>query len=623
MKGAKLFFVLTLVSINFLATSCYFHFTRSKNNSSDSQYYLLSYYPNGAQGDIYEEEILSGEKFTIKDNFYDAPEDLKFAFWNTRRDGRGTSYTAGETISMPCHDLYLFAHWISCDSYSIVYKNCEDADNTANPGEFTKTEDITLSPASKTGYIFNGWYLTPDFSDEGITSWLAGEKNKTLSIYAKWTPETRSVTYKAGNSSESEYSLEVNYDDTITLSDCLFEAPKNKKFSYWSIDGENYSAGETFGPVKNNLEIKAVFEYFARGDVSRKNIQINDKIFENTAEVCVVPPASSAKITGSDDVWSSYIWNEDHNDFKGAFIENRTVSLSPYAVSKYMVTKELFTAVFGRLPTSDSKDLDDSEISDFVAVGGINFYAGIAFCNKLTLLTGGTTEDLAYSIEGVDWENLTYSDIPTSKNVVWNNVVCDLSKPGYRLLTEAEWEFAARGGNTNSPEFNYAYPGFNTAKPITLGYSLEEGTELNLIDEGYEYCISSKSILNNWSRIADEATIEYAWLNLSGNNKVHQTGLLKPNSLGIYDMAGNLWEWLWDYYSDSPTDADNLYTNEENVVVNPMGPETGSYRMRKGCNFMEEWGLAVKATSGYRGERMEEQKTGANYGLRIGRSLVD
>lgn len=623
MKRTELYSIIILFVFSFLVTSCVYQVKRHDGNSStEPQLFYVTYLPNGANGEFLEEEILSGEQFTIKDNFYEAPKDMKFAYWNTRRNGRGTTYNAGDTIKMPYYDLYLYAYWIDSDSYSIVYKNCEEADNSENVGEFKKTDDITLSEPTKTGYIFEGWYLTEDFSEEAITGWAAGEKNGSITIYAKWTPEKRTLNYKAGIGTGSDKSFEVDYDDILELPDCLFIPPRNKKFTNWIINGEEYKTGESFGPVHDDLEISAEYEYFSSGDVSKKFIEINGKVLEKTEEVCVVSPVSSYVINGSDDVWSSYIWKDDHYDFKGAFSDGRKISLSPYAVSKFMVTRELFKEVFGEESLKNSSAVYQNENSDYVPAGGISWYISIAFCNKLTLLTGGTADDLVYYVENVDWETLTIDDIPVIKDLAWEAAECDITKSGYRLLTEAEWEFAARGGDTSREEFNYAYPGVNSLKPLT--YSKEEGDEMDLANYGYEYKISSKTTtLDNWSILADDVTLEYAWLKNNSNGTPHEAGLLKPNSLGIYDMAGNLWEWVWDYYIENPTDADYLYQNDNGLVVNPMGPETGTYRIRKGSNFQTDWGMAVKASSGYRGERMEAKSKGENYGLRIGRSLVN
>jgi formylglycine-generating enzyme required for sulfatase activity len=98
---------------------------------------------------------------------------------------------------------------------------------------------------------------------------------------------------------------------------------------------------------------------------------------------------------------------------------------------------------------------------------------------------------------------------------------------GYRLPTEAEWEYAARGGDKSKHTF---YAG--AEKPD-----------------------------------------EVIWYK-ENTNKTQPTGQKVPNELGLYDMNGNVWEWVWDwydggYYQHSPTD-------------NPTGPESGNYRVMRG-----------------------------------------
>jgi formylglycine-generating enzyme required for sulfatase activity len=169
---------------------------------------------------------------------------------------------------------------------------------------------------------------------------------------------------------------------------------------------------------------------------------------------------------------------------------------------------------------------DDSETQHQVSVS--NFYIG-----KYEV-----TQAQWKAIMGNNPSRFKGDDLPI-ENVSWNDVQEFLQKlnektgKSFRLPTEAEWEYAARGGTRSR---NYFYAGGNTLNKM-------------------------------------------AWFMDNSNKTTHSVGSKQPNELGIYDMSGNVWEWCndWyskDYYSKSPQS-------------NPTGTASGSGRVRRGGS----WGL--------------------------------
>jgi len=135
------------------------------------------------------------------------------------------------------------------------------------------------------------------------------------------------------------------------------------------------------------------------------------------------------------------------------------------------------------------------------------------------------------------------------ENVSWNDVqvfikkLNSMEKTGkYRLPTEAEWEYAARA-KTDSAYF------YNEYKPD--GWNMEEA-----------YCIE----LN---------LSEIGWYKKTSIHRTHPVGEKKPNSWGLYDMSGNVWEWCSDFYGPYPSTS----------VTDPPGPSSGRDHVLRGGSF--------------------------------------
>ncbi len=186
-----------------------------------------------------------------------------------------------------------------------------------------------------------------------------------------------------------------------------------------------------------------------------------------------------------------------------------SVTLSDFYIGKYEVTQELWTAVMGSNP---SKFTGTNLLVEMVSWNDCQ-----TFITKLNELTGKT----------------------------------------FRLPTEAEWEYAARGGNKSQ---GYKYSGSNSIDDV-------------------------------------------AWYTSNSSSKTHEVGTKQPNELGIYDMSGNVWEWCSDWYGSYSSSSQ----------TNPTGPTSGSNRVLRGGG----WDInAGHCRVSYRDDSNPSYRNG-NFGFRL------
>lgn len=208
--------------------------------------------------------------------------------------------------------------------------------------------------------------------------------------------------------------------------------------------------------------------------------------------------------------------NRDNEKF---VIKRHEVALSDYMIGKTEVTQELWQAVMGSNPSHFR--------GDSLPVENVSWDECIVFIKKLNEFT-------------ID-----------SRPKGW----------AFCLPTEAEWEYAARGGNMSQ---NYKYSGGNDIDSV-------------------------------------------AWHGGNSSNKTHAVATKSPNELGLYDMSGNVWEWCYDWYgscSDAPQ-------------TNPIGPSSGSRHVIRGVGwrkYSEPWTVfhRISGTPGYNSNRL---------GLRLAMSI--
>lgn len=185
-----------------------------------------------------------------------------------------------------------------------------------------------------------------------------------------------------------------------------------------------------------------------------------------------------------------------------------SVKLSPFFIAETETTQKLWTSIMGSNP---AKFRGDDKPVEYVS-----WLDTIRFCNELSLRDG---LEPAYTIEG--------------STATWNRAA-----NGYRLPTEAEWEYAARGG-----------PLASSADAPLKRSPFAGGTDADAV----------------------------AWYDRNSAKSTQPVGKKAPNELGLYDMSGNVWEWCWDWYGNYPT----------NDVVDYDGVSTGAVQkvMRGGAWF--------------------------------------
>ncbi len=424
------------------------------------------------------------------------------------------------TIKSTPQDARIFIHGVEVGKTNkqLFYYPGEYKLSLAKSGYETVTDSITITEGADNSFDYTllkvAAMLTIETTPDDAEIYVNGAKQKTNSsniapgkykIEVKsigYFPETRTVVADKNNPRVETFTLRRITGNLQLLIEPMETSVRLERDGA-VIDSWTGSAVKKDIPIGDYTMVFSADGY----PVQRRLISVaNDQTTNLNIDMKEAPPADtiSERIEKPTAVTSSEMVLVEGGSYQmGSKMElpMHTVTLSNYYLGKCEVTQREWQEVMGNNPSQFRQDNLPAE--------NVSWFDAVEFCIKKSEAEGLTP---CYQV-GV------------------GKISCDFSAEGYRLPTEAEWEFAARGGNKS-----YAYK-----------YSAG-----NNIDE-------------------------VAWYDANAGMQPHPVGQKKANELGIYDMSGNVWEWCFDWYDE------DYYASSP--IVNPHGPSSGRTRVLRGGDW--------------------------------------